>query len=313
MRAPYSTPDNRVVPLRPAITADLDAVFEVISARDVADLGRRDFTLRELRDRWKASDFALADDTLVADLGNGRIAAYAEANRHGALIAVAPGHDQDHELGTALLDWTERREHELGHPQFHQFLAAGNTRGREMLERGGYRIVRHLWRMVRPLNHSEDRQPPPLVPAPSTIREPDPDRDAAALHALDELSFAGAADYAAISLSGFIDHHLHAHELDLSLSSVGEREGEIVAFLLARRWDDEHAGFIDLLAVHPAHQRQGLGRALLLTAFARIAAAGLREAQLAVSSENPGGLALYKGVGMTVRFEHDIWERETHD
>jgi ribosomal protein S18 acetylase RimI-like enzyme len=55
--------------------------------------------------------------------------------------------------------------------------------------------------------------------------------------------------------------------------------------------------------------RQGLGRALLQTAFAQVAAAGLREAQLTVSSENRGGLALYEGVGMTVRFEHDIWER----
>jgi hypothetical protein len=47
---------------------------------------------------------------------------------------------------------------------------------------------------------------------------------------------------------------VRALDLDLSLSSVAERDGEIVAFLLARRWEDE-------------------------------------------------------GVGMTVRFEPDVWER----
>jgi mycothiol synthase len=306
--ARYWKVDNRVVLLRPATHEDLDAVFAVMIARDLADLGQPDFSLGELRDRWSAGDFGLADNTLVAELDDGRIAAYAEANRHGAMIVLAPEHDEDEGLDVALLDWSEQRERDLGHPQFHQFLAAGNARGRELLERGGYARVRHLWRMVRTLDAAEDVGAPQL-PAGTTTRSPDPERDATALHALDDVSFATAADYVGISLTAFIDHHLRAHDLDLSLSSVAERGGEIVAFALTRRWDDEGAGFIDLLAVHPAHQRQGLGRALLRTTFARIGAAGLREAQLTVSSENPGGLALYESVGMKVRFEHDVWER----
>jgi mycothiol synthase len=300
--------DNHGVLLRPATQADLHAVFGVISARDLADLGQPDFNLGDLSDRWSAAEFGLADNALVAELEDGSIAAYAEANRHGAMVVLAPDHDGDDDLGAALLEWTEGRERELGHPEFHQFLAAGNSHGRELLERGGYTVVRHLWRMVRALDGPDDA-PAPRLPGGTTIRNPDPEHDATALHALDDLSFSDAADYVGISLPAFIEHHLRAHDLDLSLSSVAERDGEIVAFLLARRWEDEGAGFVDLLAVHPAYQRQGLGRALLQTAFARIAAAGLHEAQLTVSSENPGGLALYEGVGMTVRFEHDIWER----
>lgn len=294
--------------LRPATHEDLPAAFAVMSARDLADLGRPDLTLEDLRDRWSARDFGLADNTVVAELEDGRIAAYAEANRHGGLIVVAPEHDEGDDLGAALLEWTERRERELGHPRFHQLLAAQDSRGRALVERGGYRIVRHVRRMVRALDRSEDLMAPQL-PAGTTIRTPDPERDASSLHALDDVSFSGAADYVGISPTAFIDHHLRPYDLDLSLSSVAERNAEIVAFLLARRWEDEGAGFIDLLAVHPAHQRRGLGRALLQTAFARFAAAGLHEAQLAVSSANPGGLGLYESVGMTVRFEHDIWER----
>ncbi len=294
--------------LRPATHEDLRAVFAVMSARDLADLGRPDLTLEDLRDRWSAGDFGLAGNTVVAELEDGCIAAYAEANHHGGLIVVAPEHDEDDDLGDALLEWTERRERELGHPRFHQLLAAQDSRGRALVERGGYRIARHVRRMVRALDRSEDLMAPQL-PAGTTIRTPVPERDASALHALDDVSFSGAADYVGISLTAFIDNHLRPHDLDLSLSSVAERNSVIVAFLLARRWEDEGAGFIDLLAVDPAHQRRGLGRALLQTAFARFAAAGLREAQLTVSSANPGGLGLYESVGMTVRFEHDIWER----
>ena len=92
---------------------------------------------------------------------------------------------------------------------------------------------------------------------------------------------------------------------------VGHRDGEIAGFLLSQRWDDEQAGFISILAVHPDHQRRGLASALLRQAFAGFAAAGLREAQLSVASSNPRGLRLYERLGMTPRFRFDVYERPT--
>ncbi|HTX45599.1 MAG TPA: GNAT family N-acetyltransferase [Solirubrobacteraceae bacterium] len=295
--------------LRPATPDDLSAVFSVMAARDRADLGRPDVTPQELSHRWNASEFGLAENALVAELRDGGVAAYAEANRHGGLIVVAPAHDADEHLGMALLSWTEQRERALAHERFHQLIAAGNERGRKLAERGGYALTRHLWRMVRPLDSSQDIPSAPLPPGVTT-RLPAIERDATALHAIDEISFSADPDYVGISLTGFIEQHLRAHDADLTLSSVAERDGQLIGFLLCRRRDEERAGFIDLLAVHPAHQRHGLGRALLLAAFTRIAAAGLGEAQLTVSSANARGLALYESVGMTVRFQHDIWERD---
>ena len=126
-------------------------------------------------------------------------------------------------LGDALLEWTERRERELGHPQFHQLLAAQDSRGRALVERGGYRIVRHVRRMVRALDLPSTWSAPQL-PAGTTIRTPDPERDASALHALDDVSFSDAADYVGISLTAFIDNHLRPHDLDLSLELGGRAE-----------------------------------------------------------------------------------------
>jgi mycothiol synthase len=307
MRAPYSTADNREVRLRSPSFTDLHAVFELMAARDVADLGQPDIALADLSDRWNAGEFGLAENALVAELGDGRIAAYAEANRQGGLVVIAPEHEGDG-IASALLEWSERRQLELGHRQFGQLVAARNARGGQLVERAGYRLMRHVWRMVRVLERA-DELPVSRLPPRVTIRAPDIEGDAAALHAIDADSFGPLADYRPITPSTFTEEHLRAHDVDLALSSVAEQTGHIVGFLLTRRWQDEGAGFVDLLAVHPDHQHRGIGRALLLTAFSRIAAAGLHEAQLTVASDNPRALALYESVGMTVRFQLDIWER----
>jgi GNAT superfamily N-acetyltransferase len=66
---------------------------------------------------------------------------------------------------------------------------------------------------------------------------------------------------------------------------------------------------VDILAVDPAHQGRGIGRATLRTALAGFAAAGLQGAQLGVSAQNPRALRLYESVGMTQKFRIDTFER----
>jgi mycothiol synthase len=82
-----------------------------------------------------------------------------------------------------------------------------------------------------------------------------------------------------------------------------------VAFLLARRRDEEGVGFVAILAVDPEHQRRGIGSILLQSAFAGFAVAGLREAMLMVASDNPQALRVYERVGMIVQLQFDIYER----
>jgi ribosomal protein S18 acetylase RimI-like enzyme len=48
---------------------------------------------------------------------------------------------------------------------------------------------------------------------------------------------------------------------------------------------------------------------MLQSAFERFAAAGLREAQLGVASDNPNALRLYERCGMTKRFRYDTYQR----
>ncbi len=60
------------------------------------------------------------------------------------------------------------------------------------------------------------------------------------------------------------------------------------------------SNFIKDLAVHPRARRFGIGRALMLTAFAAFKMRGAEFVELKVREENPGAQALYKELGMRV-------------
>jgi mycothiol synthase len=69
-------------------------------------------------------------------------------------------------------------------------------------------------------------------------------------------------------------------------------------------------GWVKNLAVLRGHRKSGIGGALLRTAFAAYAAKGRTAAGLGVDLTNPtGAYQLYTGVGMTVVFAADVYER----
>ena len=294
--------------LRAPVPDDAPAVLAVLEARDVADLGVSDYTLGDLLDEWRAGEFDLDADAVVAEAEDGEIVAYASVAREGARVAVAPSHEGQG-IGSQLLRWAEARERALRRSRHRQWIAGGNTRAAALLRCAGYAPIRSYWRMARRLDGGMPA--PERVPAPAGVRlRPlDPDRDAVALHALDAASFATNPDYEPESLEQFRIGHLEAHNLDPGLSCVAEQDGQPIGFLLARRWEEEGVGFVDILAVHPQAQRRGLATALLTQAFAAFAAAALGEAQLGVASDNPRALALYERVGMSPKFRADIYER----
>jgi mycothiol synthase len=287
------------------VLEDAPAVFEVLAARDAADLGVRIHRLEDLRDEWRGSELELARDARVVESDRGRIVAYAAVRRHGTLAAVAPDHE-GRGIGARLLEWAERREREHGHPLHRQWVSAGNASARTLLTGAGYAKARSYWRLARPL---EGIVPCPPAPAGLRLRSVEVERDAARLHALDAASFAGAPDYKPESLELFREEHLEAHDFDAGLSLIAEDGPRIVGCLLTRRLEEEAVAFVALLAVAPARQRQGIGTALLQTAFAGYAAAGLRQAQLMVASDNPGAIRVYERAGMHVQLEFDIYER----
>ena len=283
---------------------DAPAVAALLEARYMADIGLPMFRVEEVQDEWRSPDVELSRDALLVEI-SGALAGYAIVHRPGAFAVVAPEYE-GRGVGARLLQWVEQRERERKADAHRQFAASTNTRARELLERARYRHIRSYWRMARPLDRPVN---PVSPPAGVTLRPLDPEADARALHSLDAETFAGSPDYVPESYEMFVQEHLRAYDLAPDLSLVAEDGTEIVGFLVARCWQHEASGYVDLLAVAPGHQRRGVGTALLTHGFAGFATAGLLHAQLGVASDNPRGLRVYEAAGMGPRFRFDVFER----
>jgi mycothiol synthase len=290
---------------RAPVLDDAQAVHAVLEARHLADFGVGVYGLDALLEEWQGSDLDLEHDALVAQAGDGRIVAYAAVRRHGSWAIVAPAHE-GRGIGAYLLEWVESRERERGHPRHRQWVAGPNTSAHGLLIRAGYVRARTYSRLVRRL---DGVGPVPPLPDGLRLRPVDVARDARSLHALDDAAFSSAPDYTPESPETFRQEHLEAHDFDAGLSLIAEGEERIVACLLARRRDEAASAFVAILAVDPGRQRRGIGAALLQNAFARFAAAGLRQAQLMVASDNPQALRVYERAGMVLDVQFDIYER----
>jgi mycothiol synthase len=292
--------------LRPPAFDDAEAVLEVLIARDIADTGEPDYTLEDLVQEWRLAEVDLREDARVVEL-HGRIAGYGIVRRPGTVVAVDPRFE-GRGVGRALLKWSEARGRQQGRGAHRQYVGAANVHARELLTGAGYALLRSYWRMVRELDGSEQ---PGHVPEGIRMRALDVETDGQAVHALDDVAFSTVPDYNPSSLEQFREEHLAAHDLDTDLSVIAETDGAMAGFALTRVWSDARVGFVDVLAVHPAHQGRGLGPALLSQAFVRYRAAGLREAQLGVATDNPRAVRLYERVGMRQKFRFDVYERAT--
>lgn len=296
--------------------ADLPSAYAVLLARDEADLGVPGHRLEDLRGEWTSSELSLDDDVRVAVDPAGEVVGWAAVRHEGAFAAVAPA-AEGRGAGAALLAWVRSRERDLGRRMHRQVIAAANETGAALLRRAGYLHVRSNHLMHRPISGAPDPVAGPATPPVGvSLRALQVDRDGPSVHALDSVAFVTDAGYEPESWASFRDEHLGGDELDPGLSLVavtgpagGAASGSIVGFLLARRREPELVGFIDILAVAPEAHRRGIGGALLGTALARFAAAGLRAAELEVSSANPPALRLYARHGFTPAHRFDIYEQ----
>lgn len=92
---------------------------------------------------------------------------------------------------------------------------------------------------------------------------------------------------------------------------VGELDGKIIAACMAGY--EGHRGWINYLAVHPDHQRQGHARELMKHAEKSLRAAGCPKINLQVRSTNAAVIAFYESIGFAVDGVVSLGKRLEHD
>lgn len=169
-----------------------------------------------------------------------------------------------------------------------------------MLDRAGLRPDRNFYRMRSSLLEPND---PPTVPAGYAIRPLAGQTEVAAWCATFEEAFAANYDPPRMSEAerrNYMAKPDYLAEGDLvAVTDDGEIAG-LAWSLRETQSDGTSRGWIWYIAVREAHRGKGLARALLLRSLEVLRDLGLREATLAVDTDNAtGALRLYESAGFT--------------
>jgi mycothiol synthase len=287
--------------VRAPTPADAPAVLELIVARDIADLGRPDYTLEDVQADWSAPGVDLARDAWLAEEDEGPVG-YALLDDRGAALVTVPPESEGRGVGTALREAAEARAAERGEALVRQYVPTTNEAARTHLLGAGYWPAYSYFRMRMDL--ADAPEPPADVPVRPHVRGVDD----APVHALVEEAMAGVPGNEPRSLESWQAAKVDKEGWEPSLWLLHEDADGLAGVVLCERWD-EGVGYVDQLAVAARVRGQGLGRALLLHGLAALRAAGLSVAELSVQGENAGATRLYESIGMRPVWTVERWEK----
>jgi ribosomal protein S18 acetylase RimI-like enzyme len=286
--------------LRAPEPADALAVLDLIVARDIADLGRPDYTLEDVRADWASPGIDLERDAWIAE-EDGVALGYAMLDDRGAALITVPPASEGRGVGNLLREAAEARAVERGEALVRQFVPTSNEGARSQLMGAGYWPAYSYFRMRMAL---ADAPPPPDLPVRAFSRGPDD----AAVHALVEEAMSGVAGNEPRSLESWQAAKVDKAGWDPSLWLLHEDADGLAGVVLCERWEDG-VGYVDYLAIAPRVRGQGLGRAMLLHGLAALRDAGLTVAELSVQGENASATRLYESVGMRPVWTIERWEK----
>jgi mycothiol synthase len=304
--------------IRSPVMNDAAAVTELINVSSQSDMGQPILTTAELQERWDVVGFDLKSDAWVAISAEGKVVGYEEIfNRHGHFHLEGDGyvhpHYQNLGIGTALLRKLEARARQ--HIQFASLemrahlrngISMQDTAGRCLHKNEGYQAIRHFyWMRIQ----MESRPAAPHFPdgirlgTYSTDIGPQPLFDALAEAFHDHW---GQSPW---NFAFWKQHTFDSEFFDPSLIFIAFDGDEIAGAAICRN-RYEH-GWVSTLGVRCPWRRQGLGQALLLTAFNEFFRRGENIVALSVDAENPTrATRLYEKAGMCVYQEFVLYEKE---
>jgi mycothiol synthase len=206
-----------------------------------------------------------------------------------------------------LLDWAEARASEKGSRLFAGAWASNEALLAD-LERNGFRLVRHSHRMEIDLTAPASG---PVWPAGIELRS-FCSGDERTLYELHQETFRDSWEPIEMPYDGWSHQLLQPSVFVPDLWFLAVAGGEAAGFAICHPHPGDPAlGWVRILGVRRSVRRRGVGRALLLHAFAEFRGRGLGRAGLGVDAESPTGAdRLYEQAGMHVSARFDIYEKQ---
>jgi mycothiol synthase len=295
---------------RPLTPDDLHRVVELVRAAELHDTGSSLIEPEDIRADWARPSYDLGRQS-IGYVDAGTLVAYGEVHESRLEAYVHPDHRQQG-IGTALFGWALARGREMGMPRVGQTVPVTNQDAIRLFKRHGARLVWTSWILELPQGSAIAAAD---LPPGHRLRAFDPDRDSRDVFEVVERAFnewpnrrpSTYEDWAArvVARDDFEPWQLITVVAD---SDQGE---QIVGACKLSITDEE--GWVDAIAVAREARGRGLGRALLVAAFAEARLRGATRSRLNTDSRT-GALGIYEHVGMAVTdtYEHyavDMAER----
>ena len=288
---------------RPCAPEDLDAVFRMVSACEMADAGEVTIELEDVQSEWARPSFDLTTDTIaVFEDSSGALVAHGEVTYGTRADACVHPDWRGRTIGTWLLRWTADHARARGAMRIGQTVPDTAADAINLFERNGYRWLWTSW--ILQIRFDDGPPAAPEVPEGYAIRDFIPGTDDRIVAALIDTAFLEWAerdpdpfeDWAArtIARPRFVPWHLPV------MTGPGD---EIVAAAFLIDPEDVSEGWVQQLAVARDHRSRGLARALLAESFHRFHSRGAAACGVNTDSRT-GALGLYEHVGMSVRLSY---------
>jgi mycothiol synthase len=278
---------------RPLQLSDARAVFEVMAAQELHDVGEVVIEEADIIGDWQRPSQDVPGSTIGVFDGD-RLVAYAEvaAVWHGD-AAVHPDY-RGRGIGTALAHWTQERARSMGSTVFGMPVAVGSD-GDRLLEALGYFVRWHSWVLQLPEGKEIEAQP---LPVGYAIRSAVTEVDQRGAHEVIEDAFLEWSERERQTFEDFAARTmLRPGFRPWNLRIAVDPEGEVVGACHLQL--AEGCGYVSQIAVRKDRRGLGLARAMLVDAFGLARDHGATRSELATDSRT-GALGLYEKVGMVV-------------
>jgi mycothiol synthase len=313
--------------LRPFSLEDAQATVDLFNACSQALYGWNDTELDDMLNDWTSPGLVLEDTIRVLEDDHGNLIGYIEVwdttKPHVVKYVwgvIHPNHWDD-TIYEDLLTWAEgcsRTRIPLAPESSRVIMSQGvpnnDHRRKKALEAYGFDLVRHFYRMEIELNG-----PPatPNIPNGITIVPIDIETELKdALVAMND-GFKDHWGHVERPIDEVLLHWQHFlqndKDFDPTLWWLAKSGDEIAGICRcsAKTVEDPQMGWVSQLCVRKPWRRQGLGMALLHTAFQEFFQRGSQRAGLAVDASSlTNATRLYERAGMRITKQYDTYEME---
>jgi mycothiol synthase len=297
---------------RPVTFNDIEIVHQLIVEQNMLDFGDPLRTAEDILRGWKAPNFNLELDAMLAIASNDQIVGYAELRDKEDVYVYLASQCQDVNLAKLLLGLLEdRASSQIAEAKPVELWGRTGYRNAtliEAFEKSGYKS--DISFLIMEIVMIEQPQAP-TWPDGITVRAFIPNQDEQATYQTDEEASKDKGYHDPLSYEKWVKRmRMDSDTFDPGIWFVACEKDEFAGVALNVVNENATIGWVDHLSVRRAWRNKGIGRALLLHTFGEFFKRGIHTIKLSVDSKSlTNAPRLYESVGMKTIEKYHVYKK----